>query len=60
MKDLPATPPSPAGRIKVLYVIFGLAVGGAEMVLLELLRAMDHEQFEVSVLSLAPPAALSD
>jgi glycosyltransferase involved in cell wall biosynthesis len=43
----------------VAYVIFGLACGGAEMVLLELVRGLDRSRYRPVVISLAPPAELS-
>lgn len=53
-------PPTPVGRpARVLYVIFGLGMGGAERVLFELASGLDRNEFEPHVLSLAPPDALS-
>ncbi len=48
------------GAVTVAYVIFGLAMGGAEMVLLELVKGLDRSRFRPVVISLAPPAALSE
>jgi len=39
-------------RIKITHIITGLSVGGAEKVLLRLLRNMDKDRFENSVISL--------
>jgi len=52
--------PSTQRPIRVLYVIFGLAMGGAETVLFELANGLDRKEFEPMVLSLSPPAALSE
>lgn len=46
--------------IRVLYIIFGLAMGGAETVLFELINGLDRKEFQPVVLSLSPPAALSE
>lgn len=45
---------------RVVYIIFGLACGGAEMVLLELVKGLDRSRYEPIVISLAPPDTLSD
>lgn len=44
----------------IAYVIARLACGGAEMVLLELIGGLDRRRFRPVVISLAPPAELSD
>ncbi len=46
-------------KIRILYIIFGLGMGGAETVLFELANGLDRKEFEPIVLSLSPPAALS-
>jgi glycosyltransferase involved in cell wall biosynthesis len=43
----------------IAYVIFGLWCGGAEMVLLELVKGLDRSRFRPVVISLAPPDKLS-
>lgn len=51
---------TPVGRpARVLFVIFGLGMGGAERVTFELANGLDRDEFEPHVLSLAPPEALS-
>jgi len=47
-------------KVKVLHVITGLQVGGAEIMLCRLLENADHERFEHTVLCLAARGALSD
>ena len=44
----------------VVYVIAGLACGGAEMVLLELVRGLDRKRFRPVVVSLKGPDVLSE
>lgn len=45
--------------VKVLHVITGLEVGGAEIMLWRLLSASDRERFPASVLSLMPPGPIA-
>jgi len=47
------------GRTSVLYLITDLDVGGAERVLLEVVRRLDRQRFEPTVCSLAPAGALA-
>jgi len=47
------------GSVPVAFVIFGLGCGGAEIALLELVKGLDRSRFEPIIISLAPPAALS-
>ncbi|NPV85806.1 MAG: glycosyltransferase [Anaerolineae bacterium] len=44
--------------IKVIHIITGLGIGGAEMMLYKLLSAMDKEQFEQCVISLTGHGAV--
>ncbi len=46
------------GRLRVLYLIESLGRGGAEQSLLNTLRALDRERFEVAVCHLYPAADL--
>lgn len=48
-----------ADPLRVLHTITGLNVGGAEMMLLRLLGAMDDGRFRSSVLSLLPPGPVA-
>jgi glycosyltransferase involved in cell wall biosynthesis len=41
-------------RIKILYLITGLKIGGAEMVLCDLLKGLDKTMFEPLVVSIIP------
>lgn len=50
----------PQAPAVVMYVIAGLACGGAEMVLLELVRGLDRQRFRPVVASLQAPAVLSE
>ena len=43
-------------RLRIVFLITGLNGGGAETMLLHLLRGMDRERFEPAVISLMPPA----
>jgi len=45
--------------IPILYLIFSVACGGAEMVLFELVKGLDHSRFRPVVLCLGGTAALS-
>jgi glycosyltransferase involved in cell wall biosynthesis len=47
-----------APKIKILHVISGLDIGGAEMMLYKLLHQMDRGAFDSSVLSLRAPGQL--
>ena len=43
---------------KITFVITALGIGGAEMMLLRLLQAMDHEKYEISLITLKSGGAL--
>jgi glycosyltransferase involved in cell wall biosynthesis len=43
------TAASPGGRIKVMQVIDGMGIGGAEMVIRDLVHHLDRDRFDVSV-----------
>lgn len=45
--------------VTIAFVIFALGCGGAEVVLLELVKGLDRSRFTPIVISLAPPSALS-
>lgn len=45
--------------IRVLHIITGLDIGGAEMMLHKVLSRVDRESFRSDVISLAPPGALT-
>ncbi len=47
-------------KIKILHVITGLEGGGAARSLVELIRKMDRDRFEISVCSLRPATRLSE
>jgi glycosyltransferase involved in cell wall biosynthesis len=47
------------GPLNVLHAITGLGVGGAQMMLVRLLGAIDRTRFRSSVLSLLPPGTLA-
>ncbi len=49
-----------SGRVRILYMIGGLARGGAERQLTELVTRVDLERFEPVVCSLAPLGALAE
>ncbi len=49
-----------SGRVRILYMIGGLARGGAERQLAELVTRVDLERFEPIVCSLAPLGALAE
>src|SRR5689334_22360716 len=53
-----ASLPARAGRVKVMYVISDLSVGGAEMMLYKLLAGTDNSRFEPVVVSLLEGGAL--
>jgi glycosyltransferase involved in cell wall biosynthesis len=55
------SPPPPLfqrGGVKIVHVITGLDVGGAENMLLKLLAAINKNQFQSSVISLIKPGAI--
>lgn len=55
LRNVPYCPP----KIRVLHLITGLGVGGAETMLVKLLEGMDRERFESTVVSLLPVGALA-
>jgi glycosyltransferase involved in cell wall biosynthesis len=55
-KTLPQTYPN--ARIKVLYIISDLSIGGAEIMLYKLLKETDRDRFEPVVMSLIDRGAL--
>lgn len=57
MNSDPVTPPE---RVKVLYLITGLGVGGAERMLYTLLSRMDRDLFEFEVGSLVPAGKIGE
>lgn len=53
-----ASTPARAGRVRVMYVISDLSIGGAEMMLYKLLAGTDRARFEPVVVSLMEGGAL--
>lgn len=47
-------------RLRIIHVITGLQIGGAEMMLCRLLEGMDHTIFECHVLCLGPRGPLAE
>ena len=46
--------------IKIFFIVSGLGMGGAEIVLLNLIRELNRDIFEPTVISLSPKGAVSD
>jgi glycosyltransferase involved in cell wall biosynthesis len=53
------TPKLQQKPVTIAFVIFALGCGGAEVVLLELVKGLDRLRFTPIIISLAPPSALS-
>ncbi len=49
---------APAAPVKVLFLTYGMSVGGAETLLVSVLNALDRKRFTPMVASLAGPAEL--
>jgi glycosyltransferase involved in cell wall biosynthesis len=57
--DIARSPPSLVKPLKLLHIISGLHVGGAEKMLFHLLRAMDRSRFDPYVISLLEPGSVA-